>query len=60
MIYRTKYNDIALITMDSPVQFTNNVSPVCLYDDQGVNHDGREAVAIGWGNLADGKSWLIP
>lgn len=56
MIYRTKYNDIALITLDSPVQFTNNVSPVCLYDDQGVNHDGREAVAIGWGNLADGKS----
>nr|CAH0107104.1 unnamed protein product [Daphnia galeata] len=48
------YNDIALITMDSPVKFTNNISPVCLYDDEGVNHEGREAVAIGWGNIRDG------
>ncbi|XP_046452577.1 chymotrypsin-1-like [Daphnia pulex] len=48
------YNDIALVTMDSPVKFTSNISPVCLYDDQGINHDGKEAVAIGWGNLRDG------
>jgi hypothetical protein len=40
--------------MDSPVKFTSNISPVCLYDDQGINHDGKEAVAIGWGNLRDG------
>ena len=40
--------------MDSPVKFANNISPVCLYDDEGVNHEGREAVAIGWGNIRDG------
>uniref|UniRef100_A0A0P5QYI9 Clip-domain serine protease n=1 Tax=Daphnia magna TaxID=35525 RepID=A0A0P5QYI9_9CRUS len=48
------YNDIALVTMDSPVQYSNILSPVCLYDDVGVNHDGKEAVAIGWGNIRDG------
>lgn len=50
-----KYNDIALVTMDSPVQYSNILSPVCLYDDVGVNHDGKEAVAIGWGNIRDGE-----
>ena len=54
-----QYNDIALITLDNPVKFTSTVSPVCLYDDQGVNHDGREAIAIGWGNIRDGKNVLL-
>ena len=49
-----KYNDIALITLDSPVKFSSTISPVCLYDDEGVNHDSKEAWAIGWGNIRDG------
>lgn len=50
-----QYNDIALITLDSPVKYSSTVAPVCLYDDEGVNHDDKEATAIGWGNLSDGN-----
>lgn len=52
----TQYNDIALLTLDSPVTFSNAVAPVCLYDDQSVVHDGKDAIVIGWGNLRDGKA----
>jgi len=41
--------------MDSPVQFSSSVSPVCLYYEADVNHDGKDATAIGWGNLRDGN-----
>ena len=41
-------NDIALIQLDSPVQFTKYITPVCI----GGNWDlgGRDLTVIGWGN----------
>lgn len=41
--------------MDSPVQFSSTLSPVCLYYDADLHLDGRDAIAIGWGNLRDGN-----
>ncbi|XP_046639209.1 chymotrypsin-2-like isoform X1 [Daphnia pulicaria] len=42
-------NDIALLTLDSPVEFTNVVSPVCLHDDVTKDYVGKDVVTAGWG-----------
>lgn len=40
------------------MRFSDTISPVCLYDDAGVNHDGKQATALGWGNLSDGNKFF--
>jgi len=52
---RTLYNDIAILTMDSPVSFSDAVNPVCLptLGDTTLFTD-RETVVIGWGTLREG------
>ncbi|XP_045024532.1 trypsin-1 isoform X2 [Daphnia magna] len=46
----TFYNDIALLTLDSPVVFTPTISPICLPpNDSSDQHAYRKTVAIGWG-----------
>ncbi|EFX79747.1 hypothetical protein DAPPUDRAFT_304284 [Daphnia pulex] len=50
----TLHNDIALLTLESPVNFTNTISPVCLppihLADQ---YAYRDAVTIGWGRTVE-------
>ncbi|XP_046648389.1 chymotrypsinogen 2-like isoform X1 [Daphnia pulicaria] len=43
-------NDIAILTLDSPVKFTETISPVCL-PPQGSNdqYEGELAIVKGWG-----------
>ncbi|EFX71073.1 hypothetical protein DAPPUDRAFT_256105 [Daphnia pulex] len=54
---RTLYNDIAILTMESPVFFTSKISPVCLppvgSNDQ---YTDKDAAVIGWGALKEGGS----
>ncbi len=50
----TYNNDIALIRLDNPIQFDNNVQPVLLVCDQqvdlGVEDVGQMSWITGWGN----------
>ncbi|XP_050308708.1 serine protease gd-like [Anthonomus grandis grandis] len=46
------YNDIAVVTLASPVEFTNFVRPCCLWDDKDVNIEnlvGKRGLVVGWG-----------
>ncbi|CAH0561955.1 unnamed protein product [Brassicogethes aeneus] len=49
---RTLYNDIAILTLDSPVDFTRNIRPVCL-PGAGRDFAGQTGTVIGWGSLRE-------
>lgn len=49
---RTLYNDIAILTLDSPVEFNNQIRPICL-PAAGQTFDGQGATVIGWGSLRE-------
>lgn len=51
---RTLYNDVALLTMDSPVQYSKAVKPICL-PHSSDHFGGRNGVVIGWGSLRESK-----
>ena len=45
-------NDIALVPMVQPVQYTNDIRPACLADEAPA--DGTEVVISGWGTISAG------
>ncbi|XP_046643305.1 transmembrane protease serine 9-like isoform X2 [Daphnia pulicaria] len=46
----TKANDMAILTLESPVEFTETISPVCLPQKcMDVKFTGRSVTAMGWG-----------
>ncbi|KAJ8918694.1 hypothetical protein NQ315_015014 [Exocentrus adspersus] len=49
---RTLYNDIAILTLDSPIEFSQQIRPVCL-PTGGSDHSGKTATVIGWGSLRE-------
>lgn len=51
-----QYNDVAILTLESPVFFTQTISPVCL-PPSGSNdqYTDKDAAVIGWGALKEGK-----
>ncbi|XP_044740915.1 proclotting enzyme-like [Chrysoperla carnea] len=49
---RTLYNDVAILTLDSPVQFSRQVRPICL-PSSGGTFAGKTATVIGWGSLRE-------
>lgn len=51
-------NDIALLELESPVQFDQHIVPICLPED---NEDfvGRMATVSGWGRLKYGKNFNL-
>ncbi|XP_046654787.1 trypsin-1-like isoform X1 [Daphnia pulicaria] len=54
---RTLYNDIAILTMESPVLFTSKISPVCLPPAGSTDqYTDKDAAVIGWGALKEGGS----
>lgn len=54
---RTLYNDIAILTLASPVTFGPTMSPVCLPSaGSTTTYEGKEAAVIGWGALKEGGS----
>ncbi|XP_071454280.1 serine proteinase stubble-like [Hetaerina americana] len=50
---RTLYNDVAILTLDSPVTFTRNIKPICLPSGS-AQYAGQTATVIGWGSLREG------
>lgn len=52
---RTLYNDIAILTLDSPIDYTSTISPVCLPpSDSSDQYTDKEAAVIGWGAIREG------
>ncbi|XP_044256879.1 proclotting enzyme-like [Tribolium madens] len=49
---RTLYNDIAILTLDSPVQFSQQIRPICL-PTVGNDFAGHTGTVIGWGSLRE-------
>ncbi|XP_057380166.1 trypsin-2-like isoform X3 [Daphnia carinata] len=43
-------NDIAILTLDSPVEYTDAIQPICL-SPLCLNTDGMETIAMGWGHV---------
>ncbi|XP_037033895.1 proclotting enzyme [Bradysia coprophila] len=50
---RTLYNDVAVLTMDSPVSFSHSVRPICLPSSNSKQYSGNTATVIGWGSLRE-------
>jgi len=46
---RTTANDIAIVVLDKPIKFTDNVKPACLPNRGDVVPDNAEATVAGWG-----------
>jgi len=44
----TMQNDIAFLTLDTPMTFSATISPICLADPA-LDYTGKTAVQIGWG-----------
>ncbi|XP_025602997.2 proclotting enzyme-like [Athalia rosae] len=49
---RTLYNDVAILTLDKPVPFTEQIRPVCLPTGSQL-YTGKTATVIGWGSLRE-------
>ncbi|XP_003701884.2 proclotting enzyme [Megachile rotundata] len=49
---RTLYNDIALLTLNEPVPFTDQIRPICLPSGSQL-YSGKVATVIGWGSLRE-------
>lgn len=52
---RTLYNDVAVLTMDSPVAFTHSVRPICLPSSSAKQYSGSTGTVIGWGSLRESR-----
>jgi len=48
-----KYNDIALLKLDRPVEFNEFIRPACLYTSN--TFQVNKTVATGWGKIDYGK-----
>ncbi|CAK9808311.1 Proclotting enzyme [Anthophora plagiata] len=49
---RTLYNDVALLTLNEPVPFTEQIRPICLPSGSQL-YSGKVATVIGWGSLRE-------
>jgi secreted trypsin-like serine protease len=52
------YNDIAILRLSRPVQYTEFISPICLPSTQelkGINHFGEKMIVAGWGRTEKSK-----
>ena len=47
-------NDIALLTLASPVSYTKAISPVCL-PESSDSYANKDAAIVGWGTTSEGK-----
>ncbi|MEE6521164.1 hypothetical protein FKM82_019240 [Ascaphus truei] len=53
-VSETQVNDIALVRLSTPVQFTRNIRPVCLPETSDIFPDDTSCFITGWGALSDG------
>ncbi|XP_072225554.1 trypsin-like isoform X2 [Leuresthes tenuis] len=57
---KTKENDIALLELSSPVEFTNHIRPVCLAEGESFFPDGLSCWITGWGDPLTGAFLPFP
>lgn len=50
----TSNNDIALLRLSSPVEFTDYIRPVCLAASDSVFNNGTDSWVTGWGAVQEG------
>lgn len=55
-----KINDIALIQLNRPAEWSEFVQPACLPKPDGNQFSGQLAMVSGWGKTELGKSQLNP
>ncbi|CAG5110821.1 Oidioi.mRNA.OKI2018_I69.chr2.g5179.t1.cds [Oikopleura dioica] len=48
-------NDVALLKLETPVHFSDNISPLCLPDEKVCMKEGVPCVTVGWG-ITDEKN----
>ncbi|KAM9391637.1 transmembrane protease serine 9-like [Pholidichthys leucotaenia] len=53
-------NDIALLELSSPVNFTNYILPICVAASNSTVFTGVNTTVTGWGNIAEGVSLPFP
>uniref|UniRef100_A0A3P9L3B4 Peptidase S1 domain-containing protein n=1 Tax=Oryzias latipes TaxID=8090 RepID=A0A3P9L3B4_ORYLA len=58
--YNSNDNDIALLQLSSPVNFTNYITPVCLSATNSTFYSGVNTWVTGWGNIGSGVSLPAP
>ncbi|XP_067433234.1 transmembrane protease serine 9-like [Thunnus thynnus] len=56
----TNNNDIALLRLSSPVEFTDYIRPVCLAASSSVFNNGTDSWVTGWGAVKEGVSLPFP
>ncbi|KAK5850783.1 hypothetical protein PBY51_001630 [Eleginops maclovinus] len=56
----TSNNDIALLRLSSPVQFTDYIRPVCLAAGDSVFNSGTDSWVTGWGAVQEGEPLPFP
>lgn len=49
-------NDIAVVLLKHPIQFTSYIQPVCLPDKETIYEAGKNCTISGWGSIQYGKS----
>lgn len=49
---RTLYNDVALLTLESPVQYGSSVRPICL-PRSNQQYSNTYGTVIGWGSVRE-------
>ncbi|XP_031417422.1 testisin-like [Clupea harengus] len=57
---KTNDNDIAMLRLSSPVQFTNFIRPVCLAASGSVFNNGTDSWVTGWGSIGEGVALPFP
>jgi secreted trypsin-like serine protease len=56
----TLANDLAIITLDSPVTFNDQIAPICLAPSNGGLYVNTLATLSGWGRPSDASSSISP
>ncbi len=53
--FSIQFNDIAILTLESPVEFTDRISTVCLPRECHEGAQSGYARTLGWGNTKEGE-----
>ena len=53
-------NDLALIVLPSPVDFTDYISPICLPASGDTADEGEKMTIVGWGKPSDSAGGISP
>ena len=58
-VERTFENDLAILELESPVEFKPYIVPICLPSTSEGDFTGKKAEVTGWGKLSHSKDFLF-